>query len=103
MGPSWDRPLPYIICFSASLKSLYNSTLSCFTGCENPHQMGSVKLDEREYAALRPTGIYGLIMLTPVTPPSYLTSNQRIARKLITHPVTTLIHLAFKNVFLVDN
>ena len=37
-------------------------------------------------------------MLTPVTPPFYLTINQSdIVHELSTHPVTPLLHLAFKN------
>lgn len=48
--------------------------------------------------APRTFGYLRMIMLTPLTLPSYLTINHhRIVHELITHPVTPLPHLAFKN------
>ena len=41
-------------------------------------------------------------MITLVTLPSYLTINQQAVHKLITHPATSILQLAFKNAFKID-
>ena len=45
-GPSWDRPLPHILCFGSSLKYLDNSIWCTFPELfyryENPHQMEEI-------------------------------------------------------------
>jgi len=54
MGPSWDRPIPYIICFSSSLKSLYNSILSCFTVVKTPTKWTELNLMNM---SMQPSGL----------------------------------------------
>ena len=41
-------------------------------------------------------------MIIPVTLPSYLTNNQLAVHKLITHPATPILQLAFKDAFKID-
>ena len=57
-------------------------------------------LDDHERVAPRLTGASGLVKLTPMTPPCYLTVNQRIVHKLITYPGMPRPYVVFKNAFL---
>ena len=55
-------------------------------------------LDDQEHIAPRPTGAQGSILLAPVTPPCYLTTNQSGNGAQADHaPLTPLPYLAFKN------
>ena len=103
MGPSKDRPLPHILCFSSSLKYLDKVPeahfLSCFTGAKTPTYWKTVYLLIMStcWPWPRPTGAWGLTKLTPMTPPCYPTVNPENCAQAAHIARTPLLHLALKN------
>ena len=99
MGLSWDRPLRPMSSALAPFWSTWITVseahfLSCFTDAKTPTKWKKVTT---WWPSAQPTGAWGLIMLTLVSPPCYFTINQseNCATKR-SHPTTPLCHLAFK-------
>ena len=108
MGPSWNRPLPSIPCFSSSLKVTGCDAhfLRCFKDAkyvlkDAPHQMPGfsylMALSIQSPDLLEPK----IHHVNPETPPCQLTVNQsENCYEPITYPGTLLPHLSLKNAFL---
>ena len=78
MGPFWDKPFHYILCFSSSLKypdnSIWWTCPELFPRCENLPPNRCELHNDLQHIAPRPPGTQGLIMLNPMTLSCYPTT-----------------------------
>ena len=99
MGPSRDRPHPYILCCSSSLSSQIIVSHACFLSFSDGKT--PLQMEEINYLMIMSPQTYRRLRMDNVNPCDTAPSiNQRIMHKLITHPETPFPHLAFKNALL---
>ena len=100
MGPTQDRSLLHILCFSSSRNLLddcaYTHFLSCFTDAKIPTKGKRLTTWRPWPHGPRPTCAYRWITFTSMTPPCYLTINQ--SENSADH--MPLPYVTFKNAFL---